>query len=640
LKSIITLFFLFCISITSLSAGYEQEKIKSYDSKIVVRENGSMQVTETIKVHSEGISIKHGIYRDFPTDYKDNYGNRIEIKFKVINISRDGSNEDYHTERLSNGIRVYIGSSDYFLPHGDYTYKITYETERQLGFFRNYDELYWNVTGNGWSFSIDKVSAVVILPDGIDYKEIKLFAYTGKSGSHGKDYLTELKRNQQIKFTTTRNLFSAEGLTIVVQFPKGFVTEPDFQDRLTYFVDDNKPAIVIFIGIIVLLLFYSVTWIKVGKDPEKGVIIPLYEAPENLSPAAVRFINRMGFDNKAFTSAIINLCVKGVIKLEEYGKDYKIIKSEHESSSALTKGESKLLTKLGLTINGSRKILELKQKNHQVIRSGITELKKSLKNSYEKVYFITNRKYFFTGIIISIIFLLISGLLSNEELMFTLIWNLIWSGGVTILLYTVFKTWRTALAGKVKGATVVSAMFLTLFAVPFVGGLILGLYFLSEAGSYLLILGVIVVILLNIVFHHLLKAPTRLGRKIMDQIAGFKMYLSIAEKDHLDLIKEPEKTPELFEKFLPFAIALDVENEWGNKFESILEKVTVAGNSYSPSWYNGSLPGAVGAAGIASTLGGSLTSSISSSSTAPGSSSGGSGGSSGGGGGGGGGGGW
>ena len=277
MKYILNAIFLFIISFTSLTTAYEQERIKSFDSRIVIQEDGSMLVTETIKVHSEGINIKHGIYRDFPTDYKDDYGNNIRIKFDVIDVLRDGSSEDYHTERLSNGIRVYFGSADYLLPQGDYTYQITYKTDRQLGYFKDYDELYWNVTGNGWSFNIDKVSAEVILPEGIDFNKVNFFGFTGREGSKAEDYIGEITGNKQIKFRTTRKLFSNEGLTIVVQFPKGFVKEPEFQDKLNYFIDDNKSVIAIFIGIIVLLLFYLVVWIKVGKDPEKGIIFPLYK---------------------------------------------------------------------------------------------------------------------------------------------------------------------------------------------------------------------------------------------------------------------------------------------------------------------------------------------------------------------------
>lgn len=154
------------------NAQAQPERIISFDSKIKISEDGSMLVTEIIKVHAEGNKIKRGIYRDFPTDYKDKYGNNIRILFEVKEVLRDGLREPYHTERQSNGIRVYFGSSSYFLSPGDYTYAITYKTNRQIGYFEDNDELYWNVTGNGWDFDIERASATIFLPKGINRNNI------------------------------------------------------------------------------------------------------------------------------------------------------------------------------------------------------------------------------------------------------------------------------------------------------------------------------------------------------------------------------------------------------------------------------------------------------------------------------------
>jgi uncharacterized membrane protein len=154
--------------------------------------------------------------------------------------------------------------------------------------------------------------------------------------------------------------------------------------------------------------------------------------------------------------------------------------------------------------------------------------------------------------------------------------------------------------------------------------------------------------LVNGLFIFLLKAPTVAGREILDQIEGFKMYLGVAEKDRLNLENPPERTPQLFEMFLPYALALGVEQKWSEQFAGVLAAAgAVPGqNNYSPAWYSGDSWSHVGAASFAGALGGSLAGAISSASTAPGSGSGGDGGggggggSSGGGGGGGGGGGW
>jgi uncharacterized membrane protein len=142
---------------------------------------------------------------------------------------------------------------------------------------------------------------------------------------------------------------------------------------------------------------------------------------------------------------------------------------------------------------------------------------------------------------------------------------------------------------------------------------------------------------------HWLQAPTPAGRKIMDQIEGFRQYLGVAEEDRLNALNPPDKTPQLFERFLPYAIALDVENRWAKRFASVL---AAAGASAAvASWYSGNYNASSDPVGFANSLGGALSSTIASAASPPGSSGGGGGGSggdgsSGGGGGGGGGGGW
>jgi uncharacterized membrane protein len=185
-----------------------------------------------------------------------------------------------------------------------------------------------------------------------------------------------------------------------------------------------------------------------------------------------------------------------------------------------------------------------------------------------------------------------------------------------------------------------SAILMSLFSLPFIAGEIVGIVLFTTMTSLLSILLVLSIVVTNFVFYRLLKAPTLLGRRMMDHIEGFKMYLETAEEERLNMMTAPEKTPELFEKFLPYALALDVENNWAEKFNDVLSKSGQV-ESYSPSWYMGRSWSSIGSSGFASSLGSSLSGAISSSATAPGSSSGsGGGGSSGGGGGGGGGGGW
>ncbi len=156
-----------------------------------------------------------------------------------------------------------------------------------------------------------------------------------------------------------------------------------------------------------------------------------------------------------------------------------------------------------------------------------------------------------------------------------------------------------------------------------------------------LVVILLIFIFVNWLFYELMKAPTRLGRKLLDEVEGFREYLVVAETDELRFKNPPEKTPQLFERYLPYALALDVEDVWGEKFSEIIERARRDGSYRQPNWYRGTRWQSHSAGAFGSSLGSSLSSTVSSSSTAPGSSSGsGGGGSSGGGGGGGGGGGW
>ncbi len=119
---------------------------------------------ETISVQAAGIDIDHGIYRDIPLFYQDRAGKRYTVPFDIVSLFRDGSKEPYRTVDQSNGVRVYFGSATYELPSGPHTYQFRYRVNRVLGYFPDYDQLYWNVTGNGWRFPIDVATATVLLP--------------------------------------------------------------------------------------------------------------------------------------------------------------------------------------------------------------------------------------------------------------------------------------------------------------------------------------------------------------------------------------------------------------------------------------------------------------------------------------------
>jgi uncharacterized membrane protein YgcG len=629
---VLTLFFvLFGVVRPSFSGA--SERILDFNSQIRVDPDGSMTVEEMIRVVCEGNQIKRGIFREFPTKYKDRYGNTVKVGFEVIDVLRDGRREPYHIEEVSNGKRVYIGQENVLLRPATYAYTIIYRTDRQLGFFRDFDELYWNVTGNNWSFPIDHARAVVALPSGA--KILDIAAYTGRPGETGKAFTTGFDENGNVTFATTRRLLPGEGLTIAVSWPKGIVAEPTSLNKAGHLLTDNRGVVAGLVGLFILSIYYLWAWFRVGRDPAKGTIIPLFSPPKRFSPAAVRFVMRMGFDDKSFAAAVVNMAVKGFLTIKEDEDGVFTLAKTGSGKSNLSRGEERVMHKLFRT----RGSIRLKNNNHAVIQGGISALKKSLKMHFEKIYFFRNSRYLLPGLILTLLTLGAVVLLATDmsKALFMTVWLSIWTTGTFFLVVAAAMAWKKALQ-RAGGSA--AALGMTLFALPFLGGEIAGLWLFSSSVSLLAALVLVVLLVVNVLFYHLLKAPTLSGRKIMDEIEGFKLYLSVAEQERLNMLNPPDKTPELFERYLPYALALDVEHEWSEQFADVLA-AAAAGGGYQPAWYSGTSWSRMGASTLASNLGNSFAGAISSASSPPGSSSGsGGGGSSGGGGGGGGGGGW
>ncbi|MFA6094927.1 MAG: DUF2207 domain-containing protein [Candidatus Paceibacterota bacterium] len=613
------------------------ERILNYDSVIKVLPDSSMRVVESIKVVANNTTINHGIYRDFPTTYQDKKGNRYVVGFTVVSVVRDGVSEPFRVENLSNGKRVRIGDADIILTPGVYEYKITYTTNRQLGYFSDHDELYWNVTGNGWGYPIEKISAEVFLPENIPSGGITTYGYTGPKGSKEGAYVADVKKDH-IEFVATQSLAPEEGLTIVVGWPKGFVREPTGQERWNYFLSDNSGIFYAFGLIVILFLYYFIVWIKYGRDPLSGTVVPQYEAPRGLSPAEVGYQTEMGYGKKVLTAAILDMAVKGYLTISEsegifgFGKSYTLTKTRKE----VVLREEELV--VAESIFKTSDEIKLLQSNHEKLSAAEDGLKEILKTKFTGSFALNSGKIFM-GIVVSLVVIVV-GYLKIENIseqtpiiLFLIVWLTGWSFGV----FGIIKKISSLRAGS-RYVLLITLLFGLPFIVAEVGVLV-AVFFLT---SQIFAIFAGLVIMINVIFVSILKRRTLDGRHLQDEIEGFKWFLSVTEKDRMNFHNPPEKTPALFEKFLPYALVLGVEQRWAEQFANVFASISQAGGTtYSPSWYAGTHFSVASVSAFTSDFGKSFSSAISSSSTAPGSSSGGGGGgSSGGGGGGGGGGGW
>lgn len=571
------------------------DRILQFHSDITVNKNGKILVKEDITVYNgsgasstgyDGMSsysnddIKRGIVRDFPTLYEDTTGFWDERGFSVQNVYRNGEKEHYKKEKLKNGYRLMIGRENYLLPDGVYTYRIEYETDRQIIFTPEKDELYWNVNGNGWVFTADTVSCTIHFPDGATIKQYT--CYTGPFGSTASDCNSRQLSLHEIGFSNVRRFESYEGLTVAVSVQKGIIDQPSGFSNKVAFLKANYILPLLSFILVFFIGYYFYVWNKKGRDPRKGVIYPQFSPPPGIAPAEAGYILNQKYGSHLFAAALIECAVKKQLNIE-VSREGLLFKSNAytftKPPDAVAGGD------IGFDLNTLYGEKAVKGKYNSSLRNAYTALSNDLKEK----------------------FLVRGGKRNKEEAMFSL-----------------------------NRGYVIFAMIVVICSI------IAAIKFLSERPSMKIgifcVLVLVIILITHLVFRSIMSAYTKKGREVVDHLLGFKMYLAQAEQHIYNQLAPPKKSLDLFEKYLPYAVALEVENEWAEKFDSIMAQAMASG--YQPAYYHFSgHSGNFSMGDFSRGISSGLSSTISSASTPPSSSSSG-GGSSGGGGGGGGGGGW
>ncbi len=517
LLSNIIFFCVFCsfLLFADVSAEEINEVITNFDSRIVVNQDSTINVTEEIDYDS-GKSIKHGIYRDI---ILKNYQG-MPITLDNLSITDEfGKPINYLiTNKEDNKINIRIGDAKKTFV-GKKHYKINYTITKAIGYFDDYDEIYWNVTGSNWNFPILKSTARVILPDSAEI--LLQSSYCGYYGI--RKSCTNLGKGE----FAFENLNAGEGMTISVGFTKGIVS---FEENNEY----RNYQIAMILSVLIIILF-ALLWnfnkIKrkflINQYLKNNTVIAEYDVT-NMDPFIVSFFGSMGYlSSQAISALVVSLAIKGYIKIEVRDKMFRFIRLDRELPNSeiekyfietitrnnefsyqldLTKGEVRQISNLGLDhIKAQGFSPDLYKLNTEDL----------IKKSYA----------WFTTVFLSIflavnpgvfIYLLIS---SNVPEYFPLITKYLFSACVL------------------------------------------------AAGILSLIIGQSFKFNLN---------PS--GMALYRRILGIKKYIEVAEKDKINFRSQNDLTPVLFEKMLPFAIALKLENKWSGLFANDLD--------YNPGWIN------------------------------------------------------
>jgi hypothetical protein len=513
----LSLFLLFVMGGTPARAEYFT--IESFHADIVVHPDSSLSVTETIEIAFT--RRRHGIYRDIPFRYTDEFGKKTTAPIRVASVADPfGKKRPYKVIRAGDAVRIRIGRNDAFVD-GRQVYVITYTVQNAILFLDTHDELYWNVTGNDWDTTIRSASSTVTVESGRRDIAFRGSCYTGLRGARNSS-CTFLPSGKGGGFRTGNSLSSREGLTIALGWDKGIVRPPSFLQRTLSTLNLSENGV--FLLPFVTLVLMTVHWYRRGKDPDVGSSVPvMYTPPEEdgrpLPPAEVGALSDERLDPKDITASIVNLAVRGFVTIREHKTagllfdrtDYALEKVK-EADDDLPLFEKKLMAKLFSGHSGEVLVSDLKYSFYK----NLDELKDAVFRRLQSLgYFRTlpgSVKGLYRGIGIG--------------------------GGVLGVLIGVITDKVTGgIPGKIVAAFVLSGLAVFLFA-------------------------------------PVMPVKTRKGALALRKVKGFEEFLLRAEKDRLERMADQN----LFEKYLPYAIALDVSDRWARAFEGISQE--------APRWYS------------------------------------------------------
>lgn len=604
----------FCFNIKSNAAS--KEDIVDYDIEIHVNEDASMDVTEKITVNAQGIDIVHGIYRDFPTQYKNK-----TVTFKINDVTLDGEDVKYITEGVFRGVRIKIGSSNSDVPKGLHTYKIEYTTERQMFFEEDYNELYWNLIGSGWNFDIEECSAKIYFPKGTEILEDDIKAYVGAYGNseEADDVYWYVDEDEScVYFNVFHEIPSQNAFTIVVRAEKGTIAEPTLGQRFRWFIQDNAMFVVILIGMIGLGIWQFFIWKKHGKDPEKNVIIPKYYPPEGMDVGDVKYVDTMGKTDRILEATFISLATKGFLKFDKGSEKNSVMtvektysKNPDEYKDELSEFERDVYRSIG-----SKEKLGYTPSLYDILQRLKKRISKKLSEKYDDKMFFKNIKYSVISIVVSVILFVVGaivGTISNPYITSYCIENIMTILAIAFIFFMVIFLCKDLI--KAKSNRLISFIFILIFGVPFlIFGIVMSLEvlrsFMESIFQAFIIVGIV---LQNYLFIKWIPRYTQEGMRIKEDIDGFKMFINVAKDDDFK-----DKTPEMFDKYFAYAYVLGLENKWASKFEDILKQA-----DYIPTWCSTYMfdDGVFNCPAFTSSFSSTFSSSMSSASTAPASSS-------------------
>jgi len=310
---------IFALEVNAQSA---QEEISLFETEVFLEKDTNINIKE--EIHYVFPQPKHGIIREIPTDYKVQAGLRRPTTLILNDIyyyhvdNPEVKFDDYKRSNSSGYAIFQIGNPDITIT-GEYVFVIDYTLKNAINYFDDYDELYLNITGDGWVVPIKKASARITTPGEITDK----LCFTGPVGSTESNCSFESNSEKEVTISTDFQLNPREGLTVVLKMPKGTLEDTTGSQRIAFLLSN--------LGILLPILVFFLLLAILKKKGKNGkiTIIPHYEPMKGLYPLLAGYIYQAKLDTKHITAEIIQLAMDGYLTIKQEGKrKYLLLKNE------------------------------------------------------------------------------------------------------------------------------------------------------------------------------------------------------------------------------------------------------------------------------------------------------------------------
>jgi uncharacterized membrane protein YgcG len=501
---------------SSAAAQVRNWRVADFKDTIAISADGSSLVSEKITLVFVG--QWHGIHRTLPIEYPGPHGTNYTLFIDIKSVTDEAGNKLKYESSKSGDFR----DLKIFIPGAEDTTRVVnidYTVRDGIRYFDDHDEFYWNVTGNDWPVPIDHASAFVTLPESAA-GQLRAQAFTGAYGSTEHEATAEVK-GADVMFETTNPLSMRSGMTIDIYLPKGVLKEPSSFTRLAWFLGSNP---IVFLPLLTLAVMFAL-WHTVGKDPDPGVsVAPMYEPPKGLTPAEAGTLIDDSTDPRDITSTIVDLAVRGFIKIEEKEDTFLLFKKKDYLLHLLKPREQ-----WGNDLSPHERVML-----ENIFAGGSETRLSSLKNR------------FYTAIPVI-----------REDVM-----SALKRKGMYLLD-----------PGSANGYSIAAAVAIGLLLAAFQY-----LGWMNLFNSVPLLIGsVLISAVIWWLFARQMTAKTVLGGRTKVAVLGFQEFMNRVDADRIKRLP-----PDTFEKYLPYAMALGVEQRWAQAFAGIVKD--------PPSWYVGSTP--------------------------------------------------